>query len=350
MSHGFERALVVGKFSPLHRGHEHLLQVARARCRHLFILSWSEPEFARCGRARREAWLKARHPEAEILVLDATALAEGANARGLPRRELPANDAPDAVQRDFVAWLLLDWLQCTVDAVFTSEDYGDGLARALTQRFRDLRPEHGAVVHVCVDRQRLRVPVSGSAVRADLQAMREHVAPDVYADLVPRIGLLGGESSGKTTLARALADALGTVWVPEYGRQRWEELRETLGVDELLAVARRQVSLEQDAAQQARGWLVCDTTPLTTLQYCLHDHGHAPPELHELARRHYELTVICEPDFDFVQDGCRRDDGFRAAQHAWTLARLEEMRVPYLAVQGSVQARVQQVLARLASG
>ncbi len=350
MSDVFDRALVVDKFSPLHRGHEHLLRVAQAGCRRLVILSWSEPEFARCGRARRQAWLKARHPEAEVLVLDGQTLAEGAQARGLSRRELPANTAPDAVQRDFVAWLLQSWLRCTVDAVFTSEDYGDELARMLTQQFRAVQPQHAAVTHVCVDRQRLRVPVSGTAVRADLQAMREYVAPDVYADLVPRIGLLGGESSGKTTLARALADALGSVWVPEYGRQRWEELRATLGVDELLAVARKQVSLEAEAAQQARGWLVCDTTPLTTLQYCLHDHGHAPPELHELARRPYDLTVVCEPDFDFVQDGCRRDEGFRAAQQAWTWARLAESGVPCLAVRGSVQARVQQVLAHLAPG
>jgi len=171
---------------------------------------------------------------------------------------------------------------------------------------------------------------------------------------VRRMALLGGESSGKTTLAQALAEHLHTAWVPEYGRQRWEELRVTLNVPELLAVARRQVQWEDAAVAQAgaggRAWVVCDTSPLTTLQYCLHDHGAAPPELHALARRPYDLTVVCVPDFDFVQDGCRRDDGFRAAQHAWTLARLAEQGVPYLAVGGSVVARLQQVLQRLAAG
>jgi NadR type nicotinamide-nucleotide adenylyltransferase len=171
------------------------------------------------------------------------------------------------------------------------------------------------------------------------------------------VALLGGESSGKTTLARALADSLHTLWVPEYGRQRWEELRETLSADELVQVARTQVAWERDHAQQAaqRGaqWLLCDTTPLTTLQYCIYDHardlGQAPAELLELARRRYDLTVLCEPDFDFVQDGCRRDDGFRHAQHAWTLARLAEMGVQPLTVHGSVAARVDQVLAALQS-
>ena len=166
---------------------------------------------------------------------------------------------------------------------------------------------------------------------------------------VRQLALLGGESSGKTTLAHALAEALGTVWVPEYGRQRWEELRETLSVDELMAIASHQVALEDQAAVAAGGWLVCDTTPLTTLQYCLHDHGQAPAALWALARRRYELTVLCEPDFGFVQDGCRRDEHFRAQQHAWTMQQLTAMNVPWLAVQGPVVTRLAQVMQALQS-
>ena len=168
---------------------------------------------------------------------------------------------------------------------------------------------------------------------------------------VRRIALLGGESSGKTTLARGLAQQLGTAWVPEYGRQRWEELRQTLSVDELLQVARTQVIWEDEhaAAAQVRasGWLVCDTTPLTTLQYCLFDHGQAPAELQALGCRDYALTVLCLPDFSFVQDGCRRDDHFRSQQHDWTVARLAEMGVTPVVVSGSVEARLSQVLVHL---
>lgn len=165
------------------------------------------------------------------------------------------------------------------------------------------------------------------------------------------MALLGGESSGKTTLARALAEALHTLWVPEYGRQRWEELRETLSLNELVRVGHTQVQWEHEHAQRAAAlgarWLVCDTTPLTTLQYCLHDHQQAPAELQALAERRYDLTVLCLPDFDFVQDGCRRDDGFRAQQHAWTLRRLADMATQPVTVQGSVQDRVAQVLSAL---
>lgn len=173
----------------------------------------------------------------------------------------------------------------------------------------------------------------------------------VAATGVRRVALLGGESTGKTTLARALADSLGTAWVPEYGRQRWEQLRVTLDLPELLAVARRQVAWEDAAAAAlASGqWLVCDTTPLTTLQYALHDHAQAPAALFELALRRYDMVVLCEPDFDFVQDGCRRDDSFRRAQQAWTLDRLAEQGVRPVSVRGAVAERVATVLQQLRS-
>lgn len=167
------------------------------------------------------------------------------------------------------------------------------------------------------------------------------------ANPVRRLALLGGESSGKTTLARALAAELGCAWVAEYGRQRWEELRETLNVQELVHVAETQVAweaaAEADPQALASGWVVCDTTPLTTLQYCLHDHGQAPDALWALAQRAYDLVVVCEPDFAFVQDGCRRDDAYRQAQHGWTLDRLHERGQPWVAVRGSVAERVQQL-------
>lgn len=168
-------------------------------------------------------------------------------------------------------------------------------------------------------------------------------------EAVRRIALLGGESSGKTTLAMALAAALHTHWVPEYGRELWEALRRTLTPDELDEVARVQVAREDSAAAEpaarASGWLVCDTSPLTTLQYGLHDHGRASAALMALSHRPYDLTVLCEPDFGFVQDGCRRDNAFRNAQHAWTLDRLAERGVVPLCARGGASERLAVVLA-----
>jgi HTH-type transcriptional repressor of NAD biosynthesis genes len=171
--------------------------------------------------------------------------------------------------------------------------------------------------------------------------------PSTDSAPVRRVCLLGGESSGKTSLARALAAHLGTVWVPEYGRERWLEIGGTFSVEELLHVGREQAAREQAAQAHARSWLVCDTTALTTLVYSLLDHGCAEPELQMLARRPYDAALVCTPDFDFVQDGARRDDGWRRAQHAKTLQLLQEYRQSYELLTGNESQRLQQALAAL---
>ena len=72
--------------------------------------------------------------------------------------------------------------------------------------------------------------------------------------------------------------------------------------------------------------------------------------LQALARRPYDLSVVCLPDFAFVQDGCRRDDAFRAEQHAWTLDQLARQGVQPLIVGGALAERVAQVLRAVAHG
>lgn len=333
----FRRGLVVGKFAPLHRGHELVLSTAQDRCDELCIFSYSRPELPGCGPERRAHWLAALYPAARRWVLTD----DTARALGWPA--LPDNDAPDDDHRRFVADACLGLAGGPVDAVFTSEDYGEGFARALTATFRSRDPRCAEVAHVLVDRDRRQRPISGTHLRADVHAQRAWLSPVVYASFVARVCILGGESSGKTTLAAALADALGTRWVPEYGRQLWDEKRGALAFDDLLAIARRQIADEEDAATKADRFLVCDTSPLTTLFYSRFLFGRVAPELETLARRPYDHVVLCAPDFPFVQDGTRQDEAFRARQHAFYLDALVGRR--YLLVTGGVAARVAQTRA-----
>lgn len=174
--------LVVGKFCPLHRGHQYLLDRARAQCGKLVVISYTRPEFEGCGPSRRERWLAATVPDAVRLVLDDARLARRCRTQGLEPRILPANEDDDRTHRHFVAWLLHAVLETDVDAVFTSEDYGDGFAAALS---RSQQARGGpAVAHVAVDPERGTFPVSGTRVRADIHGHRRWLAPDVYRDLV----------------------------------------------------------------------------------------------------------------------------------------------------------------------
>jgi HTH-type transcriptional regulator, transcriptional repressor of NAD biosynthesis genes len=343
MSDRFHRGLVVGKFWPLHRGHQVLIDRALALCDEVVVISYTKPEHERFSPAVRDHWLAMLYPSVIRLVVDDQTLLRACRSKSIEPRTLPRNDDADDAHRDFIGWLCTALLGVTIDAVFTSESYGDGLAAALAARFgADVR-------HVCVDRTRAVMPVSGRQIRADLFRSRDFVDPRVYADLVPRVGVVGGESSGKTTLARALADRLGTVWAEEYGRELWERRRGDLRFDDMLEIGREQVAREQRLAQDAQNWLICDTTPLTTCFYSQDLFGRVDPELDRLASRGYDLIVLCAPDFAFVQDGTRRDAAFREAQHLWHADQLRHKQFRSIVVAGSVADRVEAALSNLPS-
>ena len=336
--------LVVGKFAPLHKGHEALIAFAQAQCDRLVILSYSKPELPGCPPERRAAWLAALYPDALQLVLDDASLADFAARTGQPPHILPDNDAPDEAHRSFVAWVSRAMLGLTVDRVFTSEAYGEGFAASLARHF-----DH-PVEHMMFDRARMRVPISATQLRADPALHRAYVSPAIRRDLVRRVTLLGGESTGKTTLAAALAQHLGTLWVPEYGRELWELRGGELVFDDLLAIAREQIAREDTALEGATGWLVCDTSPLVTMFYSQAMFARVDPEVGSLAGRSYDATILCAADFAFVQDGTRQDDAFRDRQDLWYRDQLDRAGIFHLIVQGAPLARVDAALSYLGRG
>jgi len=218
----FQHGLVVGKFCPLHRGHQFLIETALAACAELVIISYTKPDFEGCDTAKRKDWLETLYPQTACFVVDDDWLRVRAGA-GVEMRfdGVPHNEAPDDVHRKFCAWLLEMFCGGPVDAVFTSETYGDGFARALSDYFRPAFPAQKAVRHICVDETRVKVPVSGTQIRDNLYEYRSFLDAPVYRSLIKRVALLGGESTGKSILSAALANHLRTEYVAEYGRDLW---------------------------------------------------------------------------------------------------------------------------------
>lgn len=61
--------LVVGKFAPLHVGHEALINAALAQCETVYIISYSRPKSQGYDPDKRLHWLSARFPAMSHLVL-----------------------------------------------------------------------------------------------------------------------------------------------------------------------------------------------------------------------------------------------------------------------------------------
>jgi len=162
---------------------------------------------------------------------------------------------------------------------------------------------------------------------------------------IARIAVVGGESTGKSTLVAALGRQYGEPCVAEYGRTLWEEQGGHTGYDDLLKIGLRHIADEEAAIARARRCIFVDTTPLTTLWYSIDGYGHADPTLAGLAWRTYDLTLVCAPDFAFVQDGTRSSEDFRLRHDRWIRAMLRARGVDYVDVRGTVDQRLAQVSA-----
>ncbi len=127
------------------------------------------------------------------------------------------------------------------------------------------------------------------------------------------IAVLGAECTGKTALARALAQRLAAstsqrvTWVPERLRQWCDEQGRTPRMDEQAGIAQAQQALIAQAGRQ-HDIVVCDTTAAMTAVYSeivFGDHS-----LHAYAaeqQRCVDITLLTALDLPWQADGLQRD-------------------------------------------
>lgn len=161
---------------------------------------------------------------------------------------------------------------------------------------------------------------------------------------VSRVAILGAESSGKSTLAAALARHYDTLWVPEYLREFVEVHGRVPKEGDQYGIARTQMEREDAAAPDAARFLFCDTTPLMTGLYSRWYWGRVDAQLALLERRHdYAFTIVTAPDSPWEADGLQREsEQVRQTIHEQVLQMLAERDIPYLLVTGSLPQRMLQ--------
>ena len=316
------RGLVFGKFMPLHRGHQLLIDTALSQVDDLTIVVYDlrpEGRYPPMPVDKRLGWLRELYPDVEGIV--ALEDPEWDN----PERDDPKYAAEYAAGIEFLG---------PFDRVFTSERSYERFAREL------------GAEHVVVDMTRTLVPISGSQIRENLYEHRGWLDPRVYSSLIQKVVMVGTESTGKTTLARELARVYKTLWTHEFGRELWVSQGGGTFADHLL-MARRQLQRETAAARHARDFLFCDTNAWTTLHWSLFTYGAADARLVELADRTFDdyVWVVCGMDIPFEDDGVRELQGDKARRmHEQQVADLERRGVKGVVyAEGSVEERVAQV-------
>jgi NadR type nicotinamide-nucleotide adenylyltransferase len=311
----FGLGLVIGKFLPPHRGHGLLIEAAVAQSERVAVIVCERETDPIPARLRAE-WLRELHPSARVLVVE---------------------DRYDAEDSAVWAGNTVRWLGRAPDAVFTSEEYGE--------RYASLMGSH----HVPVDRARQRVPVSGTAVRSDPFLHWQHIAPPVRGYYAKRVCVVGAESTGTTTLAAALARALGTRWVEEYGREyteaKWSRGESAWRTEEFEQIAGQQLLRADAAAREADRVLVCDTNAFATVLWHRRYVGGPCPGVEAIATaERCDLYLLTGDEIPFVQDGLRDGESVRHEMHRWFEEALAAQPVPWRLLRGPHDARLREAV------
>jgi NadR type nicotinamide-nucleotide adenylyltransferase len=333
----YRHGLVVGKFYPPHAGHHRLIGVAAAGCARVsVVVAPSSGESVPLG--LRLAWLR------EVHAGDAHVRFVGVHD------DHPVDYGDPAVWDAHCAVFRAAIGDEPVDAVFSSEEYGDELARRFGAR------------HVCVDAGRAVVPVSGTAVRADPVAHWDSLAPPVRAWFVRRIVVVGAESTGTTTLARALARRYRlrggvwarTTWVPEFGREltvrKLAALRaarpEATAFDltweraDFVEVAREQNAAEDAAARSGSPVLFCDTDAFATAIWEERYLGSSSAPVRAAARRPDLYLLTADVGVPFADDGLRDGEHLRPWMTDRFRGELARRNLPWVEVTGPYRDRL----------
>ncbi len=285
--------LVCGRFAPLHRGHQMLIQFARESVEALTVLVFAPRGEAIPG-AVRVAWIRALFPDVKVAHVE----------------DYPDPNAPDFAAR-FVA-ACSAWQPAGPRSLFTSDNSGRVAAEALGAKL------------VYVDPGRVIVPISATKLRADLLGNFDFLAAPARPAFVRRVAVLGAESTGKSTLCRALAERYETAWVPEQARLVAAEHGGELTPDLLLHASQAQVAQEAALASEANRVLFCDTNALQATLWHERLFGASTPTwLTEHATSDtYDLILLCAPDVPFVGAAERDRPTERAAFHEALARRL----------------------------
>lgn len=165
--------------------------------------------------------------------------------------------------------------------------------------------------------------------------------------MTTRVVVIGAESTGKSTLVRAIAQARDLPRTDEYVRHYAAALDRPIAQRDLDPIARGQLH-EEDRHGDA-SVVVHDTNVLSTLIYAHHYFGVTQAWLEDtFARRDYAVYLLCQPDIPWVADpGQRESPAARETLHAIFEAELRRRELPTVPIGGDRDTRLATALAAL---
>ncbi|MBF0291229.1 MAG: AAA family ATPase [Nitrospinae bacterium] len=306
--------MILGKFMPPHLGHQYLVDFARNYVDGLTVIVGTLASEPIPGELRHR-WMREMFPDVNVYHL--------------------TDDNPQYPHEHPDFWRIWhDSIRKAIpvgpDYVFASEDYGWKLAEVLGAKY------------VPVDHLRELVPVSGSDIREDPMNNWRYIPTCVRPYFARRVCIFGPESTGKSILAKRLAERFDTVYAAEYARGMLALQDDKVFYDDIPRIARGQMASEDSMVKQANRVIFLDTDLITTTIWSDVLFGDCPQWIKDEAeRRRYDLYLLMDVDTPWVDDPQR----FAPDNREEFLGRFERELAsrgrPYVKISGSWDERLE---------
>lgn len=170
--------------------------------------------------------------------------------------------------------------------------------------------EHLGIETILIDPERTFMNISGNQIRQAPFRYWDYIPTEVKPFFVRKVAILGGESSGKSTLVNKLANIFNTTSAWEFGR---DYVFSHLGGNEMALqysdydkIALGHAQYIDFAVKYANKVAFIDTDFITTQAFCKRYEGKEHPFVQALIDEYrFDLVIVLENNTPWVADGLR---------------------------------------------
>lgn len=209
------------------------------------------------------------------------------------------------------------------DILFASDTYGARFARNLGLKF------------IPYDPYRETVKISGTKIRKDPFNNFRYISPYLQRKFRQTVTVFGAESTGKTTMAKKLAEKYDSPYVPEWARPYLETLESPEVTDERM----RTIICGQAASQYSvkallgNPFIFQDTDLYSTLGYYRIYGGGTADDIQTVLDEAYDTQsdfyIVMNSNIRFTPDPLRYGGNVRESNDKFWLDILDEFGLPY---------------------
>ena len=314
-------SMMLGKYMPIHYGHIYAIETARALSKKVYVLVYTMKREPIPGILRYEALKKhfANDPIVEVKWIE----------KDIPQYPEEHPDFWNIWKKD-----VMEQVGEKIDCIFGSEDYVKTLS------------EHVGCNHYTVDISRSIVPISGTDCRRIPLHEWHYIIPEIRSHFTKKICFVGGESTGKTTLARMFAKIYQTNYVEEFGREYClTNPPSKFNTGDFSHIARMQHNNEKAALPFSNKLLFCDTDAIVTQCFHILYLKERSRDLDNLIRKNnYDHYFLLAPCIDFEDDGTREFAQKRGEQFLLLKDELQKANRVFTVIEtADMHQRIQQI-------